>query len=486
MPVSDSSAEHPAGDSAPMAGEFSSAGRSALGTGALPVAPPSSRAEPGSSRTSPRLRQLIRSSWLDRLRASKPVGWRGGLLLLTFVAAFIALSSGVELTDRPGVSSAGVLTRLYYAIGLFVLGGLDLGMPRGGPAWGQDLLWLVYFVAPAITASAVIEGVLKVLEPQSWRLRRLRGHVVISGSSRLAMLYLKRLRKLEPRVPVVVVDPRIGESLSDQAREIYRAEIVQGDISSSAVLARIRLDRAARVVLLSDNDFSNLDAATRVLNLAPGLEGRIIVHVSDLRFMLGMAHTLVARTCATFNAHQIAARHLVETRMLKHFKQTLPRDRVVLAGFGRFGQTVLEELQQRAPKSFDRCLIVDTNAERACSEFAEQVGFTEGYERSVVEGDIKDPRLWRGLEESHQLSLCQPVIIVGSGDDATNLRAAIWLKQRWPSALVIARSFRASLFAEEVSRESGFEMVSVADLLLASMPESWFAVRGESQRDLAA
>ena len=49
-------------------------------------------------------------------------------------------------------------------------------------------------------------------------------------------------------VPVVIVDPRIGESLSDQAREVYRAEIVQGDIASSAILARIRLDRAARVV----------------------------------------------------------------------------------------------------------------------------------------------------------------------------------------------------------------------------------------------
>lgn len=405
------------------------------------------------------------------------MGWRGGLLLLTFVAGFIALSSGVELTDRPGVSTAGVLTRLYYAIGLFVLGGLDLGMPRGGPAWGRDLLWLVYFVAPAITASAVIEGVLKVLEPQSWRLRRLRGHVVISGSSRLALLYLKRLRKLEPTVPVVIVDPRIGESLSDQAREVYRAEIVQGDIASSAILARIRLDRAARVVLLSDNDFSNLDAATRVLDLAPRLEGKIVVHVADLRFMLGMAHTLVARTCAIFNAHQIAARHLVDTRVLKHFNETLPRDRVVLAGFGRFGQTVLEELQQRAPGGFDRCLIVDTHADRASSEFAEQVGFKEDYERSIVEGDIKDPRLWRELEQSHQLSQCEPVIIVGSGDDATNLRGAIWLKQRWPNALVIARSFRGSLFAEEVSVESGFEMVNVADLLLASMPESWFSVR---------
>lgn len=452
-------------------------GPSALGGGALSVGPPSSRAEPTSSRASPKLRQLVRRSWLDRLRASKPMGWRGALLLVTFFAAFIALSSGVELTDRPGLSQAGVLTRLYYAIGLFVLGGLDLGMPRGGPAWGRDLLWVVYFVAPSITASAVIEGVLKVLEPQSWRLRRLRGHVVISGSSRLALLYLKRLRTLEPGVPVVIVDPRIGESLSDQAREVYRAEIVQGDISSSAILARIRLDRAARVVLLSDNDFSNLDAATRVLNLAPGLEGKIIVHVADLRFMLGMAHTLVARTCAIFNAHQIAARYLVETRILQHFKRTLPRDRVVLAGFGRFGQTVLEELQLRAPGSFDRCLIVDTHADRACSEFAEQVGFCDDYERSIVEGDIKDPRLWRGLEQSHQLSACQPVIIVGSGDDATNLRSAIWLRQRWPNALVIARSFRASLFAEEVSIESGFEMVSVANLLLASMPESWFTAR---------
>src|SRR5690606_22334414 len=115
--------------------------------------------------------------------------------------------------------------------------------------------------------------------------------------------------------------------------------------------------------------------------------------------------------------------------------------------------------------------------ERSCAEFAEQVGFLDSYVRSSSQGDMRDPRVWTAIDEAHQLSECEPVIIVGSGDDDTNLRTAIWLQKRFPRALVIARSFRSSLFADEVWRESGFEMVSIADLLTASMPASWFTSR---------
>lgn len=440
---------------------------------------PSSRLAPGSVRPSAHgpWSRLVNAHWFGRVRSRKPIGWRGALLLLTFACGFIALSSGVELTDRPGVSGAGVLTRLYYAIGLFVLGGLDLGMPTGGPSWARDLLWAVYFAAPAITASAVIEGVLKVLEPQAWRLSRLRGHVIVSGAGRLSMLYLRRLRSVNSSVPIVVVHSGKAESFLEQARDIYRAEIIQGEITSRTLLNQLRLDRASRVVLLNESDVSNLDAATRVLSLEPRLQGNIVVHVADLRFMLGMSHTLVAKSCDIFNAHQIAARHLVETRVRRHFNHTLPRDRIILAGFGRFGQTVLEELQLQAPRSFDRCLLIDSQVDRACAEFAEQVGFLDSYQRSCVQGDMRDPRVWAALDKEHQLSACEPVIVVGSGDDDTNLRTAIWLQKRFPRALVIARSFRPSLFADDVSRESGFEMVSIADLLTASMPASWFTRR---------
>ena len=62
------------------------------------------------------------------------------------------MTLGVEVSERD-LTGEGLLGRLYYVLGLFVLGGLDLGTPMGGPAFGRVLLWFAYFGAPLITAS---------------------------------------------------------------------------------------------------------------------------------------------------------------------------------------------------------------------------------------------------------------------------------------------------------------------------------------------
>lgn len=424
---------------------------------------------------------LLRQFW-DRF------GWRGLLLVATFCCGYLGFVLDAEVSDRNHVVTDGLLTKVYYTLGLFVLGGLDLGTPSGGPVHAQVLLWIAYFMAPLITASAVIESVLKALRPQL-RLQRLRDHVVIGGCGRVAMLYLRRLREAHPHVPVVVVELSQDTPYWDEARDVHRAEVIHGDVASQSLLDRLRLRYASRVLLLTGNDFANLDAASKILATEPTLGPRIVVHVSDLRFMLGMSHTKVANSCETFNTHQIAASHLVETELLEHFESTVRRDRVVLAGFGRFGQTVLEQLQLRAGDGFEKVVILDTEASHMATVFDEQVGFREGYTRDVIDGDLRDPHVWRDIHERCALEDAQgdprersdaddtpvrPAFIVGSGSDGTNLRTAIWLSQRYPDALVIARSFRRSTFAEEVSLESGFKMVSVADLLTQCMPDRWF------------
>jgi hypothetical protein len=112
-------------------------------------------------------------------------GWRWPLAFALFVAGLVGLMSGVSVTERPEVVDAGVLTKAYYSLGLFVVGGLDLGTPTGGPWLGRMLLWLAYFGAPILTASAVIEAVVRVMTPQRWHLRRMKDHVVIVGTGDL-------------------------------------------------------------------------------------------------------------------------------------------------------------------------------------------------------------------------------------------------------------------------------------------------------------
>ncbi|MCC6522493.1 MAG: NAD-binding protein [Polyangiaceae bacterium] len=410
-------------------------------------------------------------------RVARSLGWRGVALAFVFACGLAGFLAGVDVSDRAGLPAAPLAVKIYYAFGLFVLGGMDLGLPVSGPLWAQGLLWFAYFAAPAITASAVADGLAHILRPDVWRRRRLRGHVVVGGCGRLTMLYLKRLRAVDPHRPVVVVERTADHPNAALVRDLYKADVVTGNVASGTVLDSIGIERADRVLFLTDDDFANLDGATRVLGLQPQLAGRIVVHVANLHFARVIAHTRVAKACEVFNIHVIAAQHLVEHRLLEHFRETAHQDVIVFAGFGRFGQTMLDVLQRRAQGKFDTVVLVDMAADARALDFEEQVGFGDWYERHVVEGDLHDRRLWRRLEPVFNRPGHTPVFVIGSGDDGTNLHTALWLARRYPAALTVSRNFRQSAFAEELSQHGGFYAFSVAELLGQSLPEAWFKSR---------
>jgi Trk K+ transport system NAD-binding subunit len=401
------------------------------------------------------------------------VRWRAALLVMVFAAGLTAFVMGVGVSGRPGVPIEGTLTHAYYALGLFVLGGLDLGMPSGGPPGARALLWLAYFAAPAITASAVTEAAMRAMRPQRWALRRLNNHVVFAGCGKLTMQALQKLRRLWPRKQVVIVERSADHPSIDEAQTLYDALVVVGDIASDGLLATLRLEQADRFLALTGDDFINLDASAKILAHAPHLAGRMVAHVADLHFLRVVENTRLSKQVTVFNTHQIAAEHLVRNALLTHFHETEPLDSVVIGGFGRFGQTVLDELQQHARGCFERVVLVDIECHRRARVFEEQVGFEDGYERHLVDGDISDPNVWHGLDEDLEIGDKEPAFVIGSGNDGTNLQVAMWVKSKWPSSLVVARSFRRSAFAEEVSADRDIAFFNVSDLVDDSMPSSW-------------
>jgi len=399
--------------------------------------------------------------------------WRVLAFAIVYVLAVVAMSSGVGITQRD-LTDAGILQRAYYALGLFVLGGLDLGTPVGGPEAGRALLWATYFIAPLITVSALVEAALRLLWPLALRARRLSGHVILGGAGRLTLIYVRKLRERDPKRPIVVVDQDANHPLMAELRDVHHAIVVIGDVARSETLRELRLDTAHRVVLLTGDDFANLDAAAKVLRLAPGMAGRIVVHVSDLRVVRETKGSSIARACEIFNGHEFAAIHLVQEHLMARFESTPYRDLIVLAGFGRFGQTVLHQLQKHALGSFGRVVIIDENASSHVIAFEEEPGFSEDYDRLLIEGNLKDPAIWRRIGKIVEAHGDAPIVILGSGDDGTNLHAALRVRRQHPDAYVITRSFRSSPFTEEVAREAGAQAFNLAGLIGDGMPERWF------------
>ena len=399
--------------------------------------------------------------------------WRWGAALTLFLFAFCGFLFGVSLTERPGVVDAGLLTKAYYSFGLFVVGGLDIGTPTGGPLAGRVMLWIAYFGAPVLTASAVIDAVARIVSPRPWQLRRIRHHVVVVGAGPLTDSYLRVLRRRAPRQPVVVVDERIESIRREELQQTFNVTVVSGNITHDFLIQALRLHRVSKVVLLGESDFQSYEAASRMLAQFPRLGSRIVLRCHNLRFMRALQETAIARQCVTFNSYHLAATSLVRDRLIDHFRKTDLLDVVVIAGFGRFGQTALEELQAHAQREISTVAVIDIDATRRVLVAEEQRKIGGSYKKEIFEGDISHPDVWRKLETSVNLSAGSPTVILGTGNVEENLRAALWIKQKYPNAFVFSRTTDASKLALEVGAEHGINSFSIRQLVEENIPEAW-------------
>ena len=409
----------------------------------------------------------------EALRRWARSNWRWAAALALFLCGLGGLLLGVSLTERPQVVSAGLLTKAYYSLGLFVVGGLDIGTPVGGPLAGRILLWLSYFGAPVLTASAVIEVVAKAISPRPWQLRRIRSHVVVIGTGAMTDSYLRVLRKNAPRVPVVAVDESVEFIRKQELEQNFGLTFIAGDITHDFLHRALRLERARKVVLLGESDFQSYEAASRMLSRFPNLRSNIVLRCHRLRFMRAMQETSVARQCIVFNAYHLAASGLVRDRLIGHFRKTKAPDAVVIAGFGRFGQSVLEELQAHAASEIAAVALLDADASRRLLVAEEQRRLDGSYRKLVFEGDISHPQVWRRLEAAMDLSQARPTIILGTGNAEENLRTALWIKQKHPNTFVFARTMDLSQLALKVGAERGINSFSIRQLVEDNIPPSW-------------
>jgi voltage-gated potassium channel Kch len=408
--------------------------------------------------------------------------WRLLGALLFFFSGLAGFASGVIVTERPDVASAGLLSQAYYSLSLFVIGGVELGTPSGGPPAGMALLWLAYFGSPALAAWTLIEALLKSISPQRFQLRNLRNHVIVIGAGDLTLSYLRVLRKHDRRVPLVVVSrSNPGQTIVDELREDYNALFVVGDITHEFFLRQLKAHKARRIILLSDNSLRSYEAAATILNLVPDIGTRIVMHCANLRFMRSMQGTRVAQSCETFNSYNLAAFGLVHGHMLQRFQKSRDRDIVVLAGFGRFGQTVLEELQRHAEGELETVAIIEKDAVRRVLVAEEQMSFSGDYRREIYEGDIAHPGVWQRLREDVHIAAdaYNVIFVLGTGKEEDNLRTALWLRRSFPNAMIIARSSKQSRFAGEVGSEHNIINVSIDELVEDNIPRHWVELNSE-------
>ncbi len=392
---------------------------------------------------------------------------------LFFGSAMLAFEMGVTVSEMPDVVNSSILAKAYFSLSLFVLGGTDLGIPMGGNAFTRGLLWMSYFGSPVLAASTLIGALLSALAPQSWYIRRLKGHVIVVGDGGLALSYLRVLRDYNTKIPVVVVCSDNDDIRLDEISQNFGAQIVTGDVTREFFLRQLRVGHARSILLLGNDSMQSYETASVLINLIPTIANKIVIHCGNLRFMRAMENTRIAQNCQTFNTYHLAATGLVRSHMLHRFQETRDKDVVILAGFGRFGQSILEELQRCAIDELDTVIIIDTDAHRRVLVADEQMEFSGTYNRFIYEGDISHPEVWGRLREDGKIDGGNTIFVLGTGYEDVNLRTALWIRRKYPRAMVIARTGKESRFASEVGTDHDIISISIAELIKENIPRNW-------------
>ena len=224
-------------------------------------------------------------------------------------------------------------------------------------------------------------------------------------------------------------------------------------------------------MLLTDDGLANLDVGWRV---AQSTALPVVAHVGDIamrRLVERASRGEALERLRVFNSHRVAARGLHEQHLAALFEQTAPRDVVVLAGFGRFGQTILEHLLREARGEIERAVVVDLSAHRAVRTFRAQVEGVPDCALETVEGDLDDPRTWEAVDHIIEDLDVEPIYVIGTDDDARNVRAAISLRDVRKESRIFVRCTRQSAFVSEVSAELEFTVLSVDAMLRKTMLE---------------
>ncbi|RLB44010.1 MAG: hypothetical protein DRH23_16050 [Deltaproteobacteria bacterium] len=403
--------------------------------------------------------------------------WRGALAVSAFGLALYAFQVGVVVSDRPDVVGAGILTHVYYSLGLFVLGGLDLGVPIDGPDGARIALWFAYFLAPLVTTGVLVESALRLLRPAWIQRQHLRNHIVVVGVGQLAELFLETLHAGTKSPRVLLVDTRQSQRLLAKARDQYGAPYVCVAIRHSSTLGLLSLNHAKGIALLTGDDLINLEAAWAVLEAEPSMS--VVAHIDDIQMKREMDRMMGdsgGQRIRAFNMHHMAADRLYDQHLAPRFEETSARDAVVLVGFGRFGQTMLEHLRREASDELERVVIVDPTAKNAVAAFNMQT-HQSSFPVDVIDGDAEDPMVWDQLDALLKDVAHPPVFIFGTNSDSLNLRLAMLLRKRSRSLEIFVRCFHESRFSAQLAKEYRFHVMALEQMMheaLEELQKEWF------------
>jgi len=417
--------------------------------------------------------------------------------LLVFILALLAFNNGVYLEDKPNICTDPLFVQIYYIIGLFLLAGIDFGMPVGGTDFYRILLYISYFLAPLITVLAVIEAVLKTIGADYLK-RPYKNHVVIIGASKEAIsiihswnapenmpyigvgfdrkwsnllcnnklyrtIYIKYFKGgfrdfgycQDTKLIVVEKDP--NNTKLEYFRELSKhrkVDIIIGDVNHSSVINKLNIGQALDCILTTNSDILNINIALKLIDDYGVKKDRIITRVenNDLIIDLNNSEEEEALNLRLTTTH----RKLANCFLYRYIQTFLFLENLVIFGFGTFGQNILESISRSI--SFKNLIIIDPDAEQKYKNwvFKKKLydeNFNPSYIVKTYNNKQQDSQIIEYIKEKYNKEQCIHFIMCAKLPDYANIKLATNIAESFKKSIIYLRS-QATLYEKLIGIDS--------------------------------
>lgn len=417
--------------------------------------------------------------------------------LLVFILALLAFNNGVYLEDKPNICTDPLFVQIYYIIGLFLLAGIDFGMPVGGTDFYRILLYISYFLAPLITVLAVIEAVLKTIGADYLK-RPYKNHVVIIGASKEAIsiihswnapenmpyvgvgfdrkwsnllcnnklyrtIYIKYFKGgfrdfgycQDTKLIVVEKDP--NNTKLEYFRELSKrrkVDIIIGDVNHSSIINKLNIGQALDCILTTNSDILNINIALKLIDDYGVKKDRIITRVenNDLIIDLNNSEEEEALNLRLTTTH----RKLANCFLYRYIQTFLFLENLVIFGFGTFGQNILESISRSI--SFKNLIIIDPDAEQKYKNwvFKKKLydeNFNPSYIVKTYNNKQQDSQIIEYIKEKYNKEQCIHFIMCAKLPDYANIKLATNIAESFKKSIIYLRS-QATLYEKLIGIDS--------------------------------
>ena len=401
----------------------------------------------------------------DRKEIIKTVLYRLLPSLLVFILALLAFNNGVYLEDKPNICTDTLFVQIYYTIGLFLLAGIDFGMPMGGSEFYRILLYISYFLAPLITVLAVIEAVLKTIGTDYLK-RPYKNHVVIVGASKQAISIIHgwsypelQTNKTDyyqaGKTKIIVVEKDPNNTKLEYFRELnkkQKIEIIIGDINHSSILNRLNVKQALWCIVTTNSDILNINISLKFHHDFDFNVEAIITLIEDNDLSVDLLNTDAISKLNVVSTH----RSLANCFLYRYIQTFFYLENLVIFGFGRFGQNILESLSGSI--TFKNLIIIDPYAEKKYNNwlFKKKLydkSFNPEFKVKTYNIKQEDTQLIEIIKDEFNRAQCIHFILCAKLPDYANIKLAINLAESFKKSIIYLRS-QVTLYEKLIGNDS--------------------------------